>query len=651
MTRPTVSYDVFDTVVTRAFAHPRDVFVYLGLKLREQKLCQIDPFAFARARWRAELAARKLSPWTEVLLDDIYRVLAEQLGWDTMTVARVRDLELEIESRHLRGVPYLQPRLAQDRAEAGRLLFLSDMYLPSAELRLWLEREGVTRPGDLLFISGEMRGNKSSGALFAIARDKCSGDFRQWRHAGDHAFADVEKPRQLGIKATHLPHAHLTRREQAARGTDGEFAQPARSLLAGAMRLARLERPPADDRETVLWETGTSVAGPLFYGFVRWTLAEARRRGLHRLYFLARDGQIFWRVAQAIQQVRPKDIECIYLHASRLVFAGPAELTTPDAMRQLVAPTGHFHSLRQMLIQAGLELEWAQRELPEEFRSLPFEANLSPGVREALADWILAPAQRPALLAAVENRARKARAYLDAMGLRAGEPVAIVDAGWLGSIQRNLERIIGSDGIPSALMGFYLGLLPPQRPLPVGEQLGYTNQFWPLPLQREESHKVLIELMAQSDHGQVIGFRQGTNGWEPELNPPGPINLTEIQMFQESVLTFTRRMITAEKTAMASDRDFARIAISLYRNFHDHPTEQEARIFGFLPHADQLLEEQHASLCTEASLREIVSMLRDYRKRPPHWWIGGQAALGHSNFLRSFRKAKALYWRLTGRRE
>ena len=34
------------------------------------------------------------------------------------------------------------------------------------------------------------------------------------------------------------------------------------------------------------------MAGPLFTGFVRWVLDDAERRGLKRLYFLARDGQL-----------------------------------------------------------------------------------------------------------------------------------------------------------------------------------------------------------------------------------------------------------------------------------------------------------------------------------------------------------------------
>ena len=177
MTDGTASYDVFDTIVTRTFAHPRDLFVHLGVLLHERGLSKLDPLAFGRARWESELAARRLSPCTEVLLDDIYRVLASRLRWSAAQADEAKSLELVTEERHLRGVPLIRARLATDRARTGRLVFLSDMYLPAATIAPWLQREGAMAPVDLLLVSGEVGGNKSSGDLFRIARQRTGDDF------------------------------------------------------------------------------------------------------------------------------------------------------------------------------------------------------------------------------------------------------------------------------------------------------------------------------------------------------------------------------------------------------------------------------------------------------------------------------------------
>lgn len=650
MSSSTASYDVFDTVVTRAFAHPRDVFVHLGVRLRERGLVDVDAFTFARTRWTAELAARKNSPWTEVLLDDIYRELAARLSWSQAEAVTALELELAVESRYLRGIPLICQELARARAVSGRLLFLSDMYLPSAVLRDWLTREGAMQPVDLLFVSGEARANKNSGQLFQVVRQQTGADFSAWHHTGDHPVADFAKPRELGLTATHGTAAWLTARERQARGSKGEFAEVWRSLLAGAMRLARLQQAPADEREAVLWETGATVAGPLFYGFVRWTLAEARRRGLRRLYFLARDGQVFWRIAQAIQVVEPHGIECRYLHASRLLFAGPAELGAPETLRTLVAPAAAFHSLRQSLVLLGLDEAWAATGLPDRFRAHDPSANLPQPDREALADWLLAPAQRPLITTALAQRTAQARTYLDTAGLRAGEPFALVDAGWFGTIQHSLEHILGATGTPVPLTGFYLGLVPSGTRSFAGEALGYTNRFAPLPLLREESHKVLIELMAQADHGQAAGFEQRNGQWTVRLQDTGSVNLAEIRMFQDAILAFTRRALEVSAEAAAPEEEFSRAVIGIYRSLHDNPTPREAQVLGFLPHSDQYFEQRHAGLCAPApNLPAVLAAMADYRKRPPHWWVQGQAALGHALPLQAFRHFKTFWWRIKGR--
>jgi hypothetical protein len=184
-----------------------------------------------------------------------------------------------------------------------------------------------------------------------------------------------------------------------------------------------------------------------------------------------------------------------------------------------------------------------------------------------------------------------------------------------------------------------------------GEAIGYTNRFAPLPLLREESHKVLVELMAQGDHGQATGFVQRDGQWTVRLQDAGPVNLAEIQLFQEAVLAFARRAHATTAITAPPEDEFARVVIGLHRHLHDHPTVREVRVLGFLPHSDQYLEQRHATLCAEMSLPETLVAMADYRRRPPHWWVAGQAVLGHSLLLRAFRFLKKHWWRLRGRHE
>jgi hypothetical protein len=129
------------------------------------------------------------------------------------------------------------------------------------------------------------------------------------------------------------------------------------------------------------------------------------------------------------------------------------------------------------------------------------------------------------------------------------------------------------------------------------------------------------------------------------------VNLAEIKLFQEAVLALARRALTTAGIAAAPEEEFARVVIGLYRDLHDHPIAREVRVLGFLPHSDQYFEQRHATLCADLSLGESLAAIADYRRRPPHWWVAGQAELGHSLPLHTFRWAKWLWWKLAGRPE
>ena len=193
--------------------------------------------------------------------------------------------------------------------------------------------------------------------------------------------------------------------------------------------------------------------------------------------------------------------------------------------------------------------------------------------------------------------------------------------------------------------------MPPGVPPLTGETLGYTNRFAPLPLLREESHKVLIELMAQSDQGQATGFVERDGQWTVQVQDPGPVNLAEVRLFQEAVLAFTRRALATVADAAPPEAEFARAVIGNYRGLHDRPTAREVRVLGFMPHSDQYFEQRHATLCAEPELRATLAAIRDYHRRPPHWWVAGQAVLGQTVLLRAYRFLKMLWWRLRGRHE
>lgn len=640
------SFDVFDTVLTRTFAAPRDVFVFLGQQLRERGLFTGTPEEFAQARWAAELRARKKSRQSkgveEVMHEAIHAELAAAFGWNEAQSVAVREQELALEAAHVRAIPRLASRLAKARAKTGApLWFISDMYLPAATLHGWLERIGVARSGDRTWVSGEAGVNKSSGLLFEKIRAETGASFAAWTHTGDHPQADLATPHTLGIDAQLEPAAHLTPAEAFVRGP-GEFAPPWRSLLAGAMRRARLETAPAEARSEMLCTVGADVAGPLFFAFVRWCLAEAERCGKQRVYFLARDGQIFHRIAQLIRS----PVECHYLLASRLAFSGARAVGDIVALRELLAPGGWAHSLRQTLAHAGLDETWGRANLPAEWRDSDWDANLTPDRRAKLADWLLQEPQRAVVETALRARTELAREYLAQEGVTANAPILLVDMGWAGSLQRSVEALL--DG-PADFA--YLALMPGCAGRARGAMLDFAQGQWPIAEKRANSLCVLLELLAMADHPSLAGFRGGEGRVAPVLQAPAPGGYLDAERLQSAILSFVKYYLEVEPLAPAPMEKLRQLGLARAAQLHDRPTKAEASTLGQLSHADQWLEDERCTLCAPLGAGAALQALAQPRRRPPYWWIEGQAALtpAAAPALRAYAALRRLKWRAAAR--
>ena len=154
--------------------------------------------------------------------------------------------------------------------------------------------------------------------------------------------------------------------------------------------------------------------------------------------------------------------------------------------------------------------------------------------------------------------------------------------------------------------------------------------------------------MARADHGPVVNYTGGgTEPLTPQFGPLDTATVEEVRFFQDAVLAFTRRALDAGPTlAAAPPSELADAVASGYAEFHGQPTLAEVMVFGRMPHSDQLLEQRHAVLCPAMRLEEVLIAMLDWRRRPPCWWLAGQARLGHAPLLHFYLALKKAKWRL-----
>lgn len=635
-----VSFDVFDTVLTRLHAHPFDLFHELAVVLIERRLFSGTHEDFINLRVEAESTARLAHDHREVSLAEIYEQIRQKLGWTSDTALEVQQLEIQLEQRFLKPVPGARRLLAEARENSDAILFISDMYLSSSVIREVLVRENLWGEGDRIYLSSEHRKSKAHGTLYHHIRSEFN-PIQSWTHHGDNRAADIAAAKRCQISPIHFCECELNRYEEVFRPRSENFVPLIASKFAGCMRLARLQCPV--DADPVLWRTGVDVVGPILFSFVDWCLRNAIKRKLSRLYFLSREGEILVQIAQILCEAWKLPIECRYLYGSRQAWRFPAITALGSEEREWVVAPHQLMNVRACLARVGLRPENFEKGLAHHnFPPDRWTRNLSLAEREELWKFIQTPAVRSSIFSEIDHARKNAIAYLKQEGLEGGSEYAIVDIGWYGNLQKALHKLLAQEqGANAGLHGLYFALLT-THPLQGDTMEGFWNT-----IQSDQDCLTLStafwEAFTAASHGSVLGYVRNRDRLDPvlEYEVNQPALEWGLKTLQQSICEFAR---TISEHVPFESYEFATVATGLkrlYDLFYFEPDRAEALKWGAFPfksQSNELIQDQFVPAWGEW---KILDALLHYEKRPTSWWMEGTLARGFSPSLALFLKMKA----------
>lgn len=654
------SFDIFDTCLTRTFAYPIDLFIEVGKIARNNGWITVTPAEFAVHRIEAERSARKLVPSGEINVTQIYRQLGSDLGLAPHLVSEIQNAELVVEGQSLQPIGEMRSRVARAREEGRQILFLSDMYLPTAFLESVLRKHEFFQEGDLLYVSGEVGRHKGDGGLFQHARAQLKQEITEWLHVGDNRRADVESPRRLGLNAEHFESGLLNRYEllicpgigfrsrvkrklmnvsrldrviKPSRKSPNPKREQWQSRLVAAMRLARLSKPPGlSPREKIIWDNGANLVGPVFYGYVKWLLGEAEQRKLPRLYFVARDGQIMLKIAQVIQSFRPGPVECRYLYGSRGAWV-PASLFEIDAF--------HLNWILERTPSLSLRDIFSRIEVtPENHRALLessgfAEATWGAPVTKAqlarLPDVLRTPALSSEIKKVAEVKREKFLQYLRQEGVFEHDQVAMVDLGGNGSLKQALTQVCANspDQLKPQVLGFYFGLI--RSPLRQGDGFfGYINSVYPKAMLGFLFTGQLLECFTAADHGQTRGYEKGHPILSQLDNPA--VTAWGLPVLHEGALAFCRAYAALDDSSCPPP-DYLKATSAALMLFFEKPTLEEIKIWGAFPFSGQRVETGLSSLLPPWNRNQILAKLFTKERGAGLWWAPALAKREKAIFL------------------
>ena len=326
-----VSFDIFDTLITRKTYNPAGVFAIAAEQVLSK--CRSEKFYyeeivrdFVSLRISAERNARRrclILGKKETTLNCIYGVIKEATFINEEIISQIQEAEIRAEINCAMAIRKNVEVLKKHIHSGEKVVLISDMYLPQKVIEEILKKAAPEIAHLPVYVSSETGCVKSDGSLFSYVRDCENADYGLWEHYGDDMQSDKTVPRMLGINVgeIYLP-VHSSYLDYYANKT--EQYNPNIQISLGVMKqLVGYADYLSEDLTKNKWGgyiAGVAIGGPLFFGYVKWILDDCIDGGISDIYFLSRDGYILKKVADIIISHNELKIKTHYLYSSRTAW-------------------------------------------------------------------------------------------------------------------------------------------------------------------------------------------------------------------------------------------------------------------------------------------------------------------------------------------
>lgn len=382
-----------------------------------------------------------------------------------------------------------------------------------------------------------------------------------------------------------------------------------------------------ENREDARAVVSLFVTAPVLCRFIQWVLQEAWKAGKKRLYFLARDGYSMYQAARILCEKNNIPVECRYLYCSRYALRSAEYMLLEEESLFYICLGGIDITFEKVMLRAGLNREEAELI----GRLLGYSGRL--GQRMSYAQVkALVPELSSCKVFMELMRSHSAEKYPEVCGYLRQEgllediPYAVVDSGWTGSIQKSLQRLLGSMGCRKGLEGYYFGLY--EYPKQADSRAYHTYYFEPSTGLRRKVYfsNSLFECICSSPEGMAKGYvKQGevyAPVFEQKENPNREKIEKSIHYLQEYASGFAEcaaftdganlpqgsmqdRNAEGILPGTAQVQKFIRTAAKLLKQFMGHPSMEEAKEYGSYVFCDDVIGERLQTVAAPLAAEDL----------------------------------------------
>lgn len=508
-----VSFDIFDTLLTRRFFEPKDLFAYVGVDPELEQY--LGGWNFAGDRADAERSVRlrfkELGQRLDPTLDDIYAELIRLSGITKEAAAIVKQREIDTEIACVRPRPALKQLYDYAIRLGKKVILVSDMYLPVWVLEKMLENIGCKGP-HTLYHSAQCGFTKKHGTIFPHIERELAISPDRFLHIGDNLNSDVRQAESAGWNALLVhdyPRMLADREANSLAGLLPKFsASPGLPNHATRLNYALvMEKAFANvlhvgdaDEELDAKKLGYVALGPFALSLVLWARRTSQQKGIERIAWLARDGFLLEKVARLVDETAGSDAQSLYLPISRKMLT-PYFVHQRNGIERILQigfspemTVGQF--VEQRFGSEGVAIVQSATGTDYERFSLCFMRDQYHHVAKILREHI-----EDLKIATLDRFNALKEFYRDKLG--AGVKTAIFDVGRKGTFQSALSSLTGH-----RLHGFYaVNSYAIQSNAPGRTYDSYLGIIDPL-VREKNPDTIIYEALLSERGGSYLGIEQ-----------------------------------------------------------------------------------------------------------------------------------------------
>lgn len=304
-----VSFDLFDTLISRRVLSYTDIFEIMDLLLRENGIVIPD---FARLRLHAE---KELSKYAAPKLEAIYQFVLKKSGGNFVSARELADMEWGLDLSTIIVRKDVCDVFKNAISEGKIVVITTDSYYSEEQIGTILDEFGLCGSDDVL-VSCEY-GTSKTQSLFADLKGKYKG--KKIIHIGDDETADIEKASEQGFDTCRIYSGAELYNHLGGLGLEKEIKTLSDRIKAGMFISMAFNSPFWFEEEgqrlsvNDASQIGYLFCAPMITDFVLWMKQETKEQHYEQILFCARDGYL---PGKLYRKVSP-DTKSVYFLSSR----------------------------------------------------------------------------------------------------------------------------------------------------------------------------------------------------------------------------------------------------------------------------------------------------------------------------------------------